>query len=106
VSFRVPEQTRRLLDERARVEGRKPSEIAREALDQYLSNYFGTLTGTCGYATMRRWTVSPTARVEILDRLLEENHRRGGGPVTASVTKSPAGPRGAAEAPARLRASV
>jgi hypothetical protein len=25
---------------------------------------------------MRRWTVSPTARVEILDRLLEENHRR------------------------------
>jgi len=39
VSFRVPEQTRRLLDERARVEGRKPSEIAREALDQYLSNY-------------------------------------------------------------------
>jgi predicted transcriptional regulator len=39
VSFRVPEQTRQLLDERARVEGRKPSEIAREALDQYLSNY-------------------------------------------------------------------
>lgn len=25
---------------------------------------------------MERWTVSPTARVEILDRLLEENHRR------------------------------
>lgn len=25
---------------------------------------------------MRRWTVSPTAGVEILDRLLEENHRR------------------------------
>jgi hypothetical protein len=25
---------------------------------------------------MRRWTVSPAARVEILDRLLEENHRR------------------------------
>ncbi|MBN9619482.1 MAG: N-6 DNA methylase, partial [Actinobacteria bacterium] len=25
----------------------------------------------------RRWTVSPTARVALLDRLLEENHRRG-----------------------------
>ncbi|WP_411074221.1 Eco57I restriction-modification methylase domain-containing protein [Streptomyces sp. cmx-4-7] len=28
------------------------------------------------YRQMRRWTVSPAARVEILDRLLEENHRR------------------------------
>jgi methylase of polypeptide subunit release factors len=28
------------------------------------------------YRQMRRWTVCPTARVEILDRLLEENHRR------------------------------
>ena len=28
------------------------------------------------YRLMRRWTVSPAARVEILDRLLEENHRR------------------------------
>lgn len=28
------------------------------------------------YRQMRRWTVSPEARVEILDRLLEENHRR------------------------------
>ncbi|MGH3885905.1 MAG: Eco57I restriction-modification methylase domain-containing protein, partial [Pseudonocardiaceae bacterium] len=28
------------------------------------------------YRQMLRWTVSPTARVEILDRLLEENHRR------------------------------
>jgi len=37
VSLRVPEQTRRLLDERARIEGRKPSEIVLEALEQYLS---------------------------------------------------------------------
>jgi predicted transcriptional regulator len=37
VSFRVPEQTRRRLDERARAEGRSASEIAREALDRYLS---------------------------------------------------------------------
>lgn len=28
------------------------------------------------YRQMQRWTVSPVARVEILDRLLEENHRR------------------------------
>lgn len=28
------------------------------------------------YRQMRRWTVCPAARVEILDRLLEENHRR------------------------------
>lgn len=28
------------------------------------------------YRQMTRWTVSPAARVEILDRLLEENHRR------------------------------
>lgn len=36
VSFRVPEQTRRRLDERARAEGRNPSEVAREALERYL----------------------------------------------------------------------
>ncbi|HLS34123.1 MAG TPA: hypothetical protein VK039_11085, partial [Brevibacterium sp.] len=28
------------------------------------------------YRQMERWTVSPAARVELLDRLLEENHRR------------------------------
>lgn len=28
------------------------------------------------YRQMERWTVGPAARVEILDRLLEENHRR------------------------------
>jgi len=28
------------------------------------------------YRQMQRWTVSPTARIEIFDRLLEENHRR------------------------------
>jgi hypothetical protein len=28
------------------------------------------------YRQMQRWTVSPAARVEILDRLLEQNHRR------------------------------
>lgn len=28
------------------------------------------------YRQHQRWTVSPTARVELMDRLLEENHRR------------------------------
>ena len=28
------------------------------------------------YRQMERWTISPAARVEILDRLLEEDHRR------------------------------
>lgn len=32
--------------------------------------------GFHAYRQMTRWTVSPAARVEILDRLLEENHRR------------------------------
>jgi len=39
------------------------------------------------YRQMERWTVSPAARVEILDRLLEENHRRAalqGGAVPAT----------------------
>ena len=28
------------------------------------------------FRKMQRWTLSTTARVELLDRLLEENHRR------------------------------
>ena len=28
------------------------------------------------YRQMTRWTISPYARVEVFDRLLEENHRR------------------------------
>lgn len=32
--------------------------------------------GFHSYRQMERWTVSPAARVELLDRLLEENHRR------------------------------
>jgi hypothetical protein len=38
VSFRVPEQTRRRAEERARTEGRSVSEIAREALERYLAS--------------------------------------------------------------------
>jgi hypothetical protein len=32
--------------------------------------------GFHSFRKMERWTVSPVARAEILDRLLEENHRR------------------------------
>jgi len=36
VSFRIPEQTRRRVEQRARAEGRSVSEVAREALERYL----------------------------------------------------------------------
>ena len=38
------------------------------------------------FRKMVRWTVSPAARVEILDRLLEENHRRVSGPSSGAAT--------------------
>jgi len=55
-------------------------EIHRE-LDQTVSRAYGwddlgLEHGFHEYRKMMRWTVSPVARVEILDRLLEENHRR------------------------------
>lgn len=43
------------------------------------------------YRQMERWTVSPAARVEILDRLLEENHRRAAAEATVSPKKAPKG---------------
>ncbi len=39
------------------------------------------------YKKVERWTVSPDARVEILDRLLEENHRRASGQAIAGSAK-------------------
>ncbi len=51
------------------------------ALDEAVMNAYGwddvpLEHGFHTYRQMERWTVSPAARVEILDRLLEENHRR------------------------------
>lgn len=43
--------------------------------------------GFHAYRQMERWTVSPTARVAILDRLLEENHRRAATEAKASPMK-------------------
>jgi hypothetical protein len=37
------------------------------------------------YRQMERWTVSPAARIEILDRLLEENHRRAAAEAAAGL---------------------
>ena len=51
-------------------------------LDQAVADAYGWSDinldhGFHTYRQMERWTVSPAARVEILDRLLDENHRRG-----------------------------
>ncbi|WP_235905590.1 Eco57I restriction-modification methylase domain-containing protein [Actinomyces marmotae] len=40
------------------------------------------------YRKMTRWTVSPPARVELLDRLLEENHRRAAAQAPAHPAKT------------------
>lgn len=42
------------------------------------------------YRKMERWTVCPAARVEILDRLLEENHRRAALEASTGKTKKSA----------------
>ena len=52
-----------------------------EALKTYFYDAYGWADfslnhGFHSYRKMERWTVSPLARVEILDRLLEENHHR------------------------------
>ena len=47
------------------------------------------------YRKMTRWTLSPATRVEILDRLLEENHRRAAAEAAAAAAsgRSTGGPR-------------
>ena len=51
-------------------------EVDIAVLDAYGWSDISLDHGFHTYRQMRRWTVSPAARVEILDRLLEENHRR------------------------------
>lgn len=51
------------------------------ALDEAVMDAYGwgdvpLVHGFHTYRRIRRWTISPEARVKILDRLLEENHRR------------------------------
>jgi methylase of polypeptide subunit release factors len=52
------------------------SELDEAVIDAYGWSDISFDHGFHTYRQMERWTVSPTARVEILDRLLEENQRR------------------------------
>lgn len=62
-------------------------ELDTAVLDAYGWSDIDLGHGFHTYRQMQRWTVSPAARVEILDRLLEENHRRAAsqGVVTAET---------------------
>lgn len=51
-------------------------ELDRGVLDAYGWSDINPEHGFHTYRKMERWTVSPAARIEIIDRLLEENHRR------------------------------
>ena len=51
-------------------------ELDRAVLHAYGWSDIDPAHGFHTYRQMERWTVSPAVRVEILDRLLEENHRR------------------------------
>ncbi|WP_245816340.1 Eco57I restriction-modification methylase domain-containing protein [Lentzea albidocapillata] len=53
-------------------------ELDQRVLDAYGWPGIDLGHGFHTYRRMQRWTVSPAARVEILDLLLEENHRRAG----------------------------
>lgn len=59
--------------------------------------------GFVEYRKARKWSVSPAARVEILDRLLEENHRRAAAEAAASPKKITKG-RKAKSAPEGMEA--
>ena len=51
-------------------------ELDEAVMDAYGWSDISLDHGFHTYRQMERWTVSPAARVEILDRLLEENHKR------------------------------
>lgn len=58
-------------------------EIDKAAIEAYGWGDVELDHGFHSYRQMARFTVSPAARVEILDRLLEENHRRAASQITA-----------------------
>jgi hypothetical protein len=62
-------------------------ELDEAVLDAYGWSDIALDHGFHTYRQMERWTVSSAARVEILDRLLEENHRRAAEEVVASPKK-------------------
>jgi hypothetical protein len=52
------------------------ADIDRAAITAYGWGDIAIEHGFYTYRQLTRWSVSPAARVEVLDRLLEENHRR------------------------------
>lgn len=66
-------------------------ELDEAVMDAYGWSDIALDHGFHTYRQMERWTVSPAARVEILDRLLEENHRRAAAVAAASPKKSTKG---------------
>ncbi len=58
------------------------------------------------YRKMTRWTVPPATRVEILDRLLEENHRRAAAEAAAAATSGRSAPGGPGSRRTRGRKSA
>jgi len=68
--------------------GRADADVARmrelhAELDRAVTDAYGWSDiklghGFHAFRKVQRWTVAPSARVELLDRLLEENHRRAG----------------------------
>lgn len=63
------------------------AELDKAVVDAYGWSDIRLDHGFHRYRQMKRWTVSPAARVEILDRLLEENHRRAAAEAAASPKK-------------------
>ncbi len=57
------------------------------------------------YRKMTRWTVPPATRVEILDRLLEENHRRAAAEAAAAAASGQSTARGSGSRRGRKPAS-
>jgi len=51
-------------------------DLDRTVLGAYKWDDIPLYHGFYSYRQMIRWTVNPDARAEMLDRLLEENHRR------------------------------
>ena len=58
------------------------------------------------YRKMTRWTVPPATRVEILDRLLEENHRRAAAEAAAAAASGRSAPGGPGSQRTRGRKSA
>lgn len=66
-------------------------EVDEAVMDAYGWSDIVLNQGFHTYRQMERWTMSPAARVEILDRLLEENHRRAAAEAAASPKKTAKG---------------